>query len=402
MSAPLEDSDPTAGRRQSLTKLLSRAKTVLSRDKSKRQSISGTSALATPSAPSTTTPTHTTAITTSAPPNPPANPSATPAIPPTSLPTNSSTNPASKGTSSNIRARQQTTLISAEQRSAIQQEKARALFAKYGLTLEPHEWSFPTREPVERVEKPIRMRVHRHCHQCATAFARSKVCPNPQCGHTRCQACPRYPAKKSKSSGAGDGGPGKSRSTGAAAPGLPLRTPATGIRYGEDSRTRQLKGQLRIPSRTGAQDLVYKPARQRVHRTCHRCQTEFGREKVCPNCTHVRCSDCPRDPAHKKKYPNGYSGDVPAVVEPAPPRQLQERVLRKPVRRVKWVCHACEKYFVDGEKTCGACGHGRCGDCKRYPPKKKPKEKPDLDPEIVRSVQEKLEKLSLAKEKPPS
>jgi hypothetical protein len=53
-------------------------------------------------------------------------------------------------------------------RHAMQQERARALFAKYGLTLETHEWiSAPAPVPaVERVEKSIRMRVHRSCHHC--------------------------------------------------------------------------------------------------------------------------------------------------------------------------------------------------------------------------------------------
>jgi len=53
---------------------------------------------------------------------------------------------------------------------------------------------------------------------------------------------------------------------------------------------------LTLPSRTGGQDLVRKKIRQRVHRTCHRCETDFGAEKVCSNCKHHRCKKCPRDP----------------------------------------------------------------------------------------------------------
>ncbi|KAF7596358.1 hypothetical protein BBP40_002102 [Aspergillus hancockii] len=79
---------------------------------------------------------------------------------------------------------------------AIQEEKARALFAKYGLTLEPGEWKSPNPAiKVQRVAKPIRMRVRRNCHRCQTTFGPDKLCVN--CQHVRCKKCPRYPAAKS-------------------------------------------------------------------------------------------------------------------------------------------------------------------------------------------------------------
>lgn len=53
---------------------------------------------------------------------------------------------------------------------------------------------------------------------------------------------------------------------------------------------------LTLPSRTGGQDLVRKAPRQRIHRTCHRCQTDFAGEKVCKKCNHNRCKKCPREP----------------------------------------------------------------------------------------------------------
>ncbi|KAI4182019.1 MAG: hypothetical protein L6R41_006262 [Letrouitia leprolyta] len=56
----------------------------------------------------------------------------------------------------------------------IQEERARALFAKYGLTLEPGEWTLPIRPDAQRVEKKIRMRVHRTCHRCETTFGLDK------------------------------------------------------------------------------------------------------------------------------------------------------------------------------------------------------------------------------------
>ena len=61
---------------------------------------------------------------------------------------------------------------------------------------------------------------------------------------------------------------------------------------------RRRKGEtgLTLPSRTGGQPLVHKKIRQRVHRTCHRCQTDFGAEKICIKCKHNRCNKCPHNP----------------------------------------------------------------------------------------------------------
>jgi hypothetical protein len=75
--------------------------------------------------------------------------------------------------------------------SAIQQEKARLLFAKYGLTLDPGEWKSPTDLQFPRVTKTIRMRVRRTCHRCETTFGSDKLCVN--CQHQRCKKCPRFP-----------------------------------------------------------------------------------------------------------------------------------------------------------------------------------------------------------------
>ena len=54
---------------------------------------------------------------------------------------------------------------------------------------------------------------------------------------------------------------------------------------------------LKRPSKTGGHDLVHKKPRQRVRLTCHECNTLFiAGTKVCERCSHVRCTDCPRDP----------------------------------------------------------------------------------------------------------
>ncbi|KAK2737425.1 hypothetical protein FQN57_007515 [Myotisia sp. PD_48] len=250
--------------------------------------------------------------------------------------------------------------------STMQEERARALFAKYGLTLEPGEWiTGPAIDrEVQRVEKPIRMRVRRHCHRCLTTFGADKICV--KCQHIRCKKCFRYPPSKTTDQ------KGKE----CAARDLKPAAPKKG------------KVVLTIPSKTGGQDLIRKPIRQRVRRTCHICSTLFnGHATECENCRHIRCKKCPRDPAKLNKYPDGYPGDVD------PPYELPERVWKKPRRRVRWTCHSCSAQFLNGDKTCGSCNHDRCKDCIRDPPKKI---KPEPDPEVLRRVEEKLSQLDVS------
>lgn len=153
----------------------------------------------------------------------------------------------------------------------IQEERARALFAKYGLTLEPGEWTSPIKPDAERVEKKIRMRVHRTCHRCQTTFGPDKICSN--CKHSRCKKCPRFPTKREK------GQEGKE-----------IATAAIG------DTALNLKS-LTISSRATGKQVTYKPVTQRVRRTCHMCSTLFpGKTNQCANCGHNSCRQCPRDP----------------------------------------------------------------------------------------------------------
>jgi hypothetical protein len=165
------------------------------------------------------------------------------------------------------------------------QERARALFAGYGLTLEDHEWITSRSEPVERVEKRIRMRVRRQCHRCQTTFGADRICSN--CHHTRCRKCPRYPPKKSKPE------------TEVRPPGAPDDGGGGGLGIGIADRVERrdrLGTKLVVPSRTG-QYLIHKSIIQRVRRTCHICGTMFVRDATeCLLCHHTRCKDCPREP----------------------------------------------------------------------------------------------------------
>lgn len=247
---------------------------------------------------------------------------------------------------------------------ALQEEKARVLFAKYGLTLEPGEWKAATDVPVQRVTKTIRMRVRRTCHRCQTTFGPDKVCVN--CQHVRCKKCPRHPAAKSKDQ--------KDRTETA------LQTIVA--QKSQPVQPKPKEHKLTLPSRTGGQDLIRRPARQRVRRTCHRCNTIFAPHATeCASCKHIRCKICPRDPPKLDKYPDGYPGDA------EPPFQPPPRTWKKPRQRVRYICHQCDTIYRSGEKTCSSCGQEKCAETKRDPPKK---QKPEPDPEIVRRVEERL------------
>ena len=164
--------------------------------------------------------------------------------------------------------------MNAKETSALQEEKAKAMFAKYGLTLEPGEWKIPVTNGAPRVEKQVRMRIHRTCHRCQTTFAQDRVCGN--CNHTRCKKCPRSPASKSQT------GKGKGVSAGGVAV--------------DNGRTKGGEAMTMSDRATGKQ-VTRKTPTQRVRRTCHECQTLFsGKAVQCENCSHMRCPQCPRDP----------------------------------------------------------------------------------------------------------
>ncbi|KAF2659141.1 hypothetical protein K491DRAFT_689507, partial [Lophiostoma macrostomum CBS 122681] len=229
-------------------------------------------------------------------------------------------------------------------RGALQQERARALFAKYNLTLESHEWISTAAQPisVQRVEKPIRMRIHRTCHHCGNTFGAEKACA--KCEHKRCKKCPRYPKKR--------------------VPGERGKEPET-----EDTPKKKKK-LLTVTNKAG-QDRVYQPARQRVRRTCHKCQALFipPTATTCEQCQHTRCTKCPREPAKLAKFPNGYPGDAApdSDTEVEPDLEQVRRIWRKPRTRVRWECEECHSLFIEGSPLCPGCGHERCEKCTRMP-----------------------------------
>lgn len=85
------------------------------------------------------------------------------------------------------------------------------------------------------------------------------------------------------------------------------------------------------------------------------------------------------------KYPSGYPGDDEST------GVVRER---HPIRvHVRWTCHACSTTFKDLSKQCEGCGHDRCDECPRHPPKR---EKAKLDPDAVKSIEERMKTMGIS------
>ncbi|KAH8651634.1 hypothetical protein BGZ60DRAFT_533978 [Tricladium varicosporioides] len=267
-------------------------------------------------------------------------------------------------------------------RSEIDAERARKLGERFRIPIEPHDWaSKKVDKEAYRIEKPIRMRIHRTCHRCNATFGGNKTCTS--CEHVRCTKCPRYPLKK----------PETKAKEKVVAPVVGANIDAIEVDSYWNLRDEIV---LTKPNpRPHGQPLVRKKPMQRVRRTCHECSTQFSaNSKICAGCSHIRCADCPRDPAKKKKYPDGYPGD-----------QFSTNVNRP----VKYACHQCNKSFpavphpesdeaakigVENipRADCSRCGHQRCEDCPRALPMKV---EPEVDPELFARVQAKLAELNI-------
>lgn len=130
----------------------------------------------------------------------------------------------------------------------------------------------------------------------------------------------------------------------------------------------------------------------RIHRTCHKCNTTYGANKICANCKHPRCTKCPRYPLKKEKGRTVLAGlgPVPVMEErgvrgaeregketekkeklvmtmPSKTKGGQPLVRKKPMQRVRRNCHECGCLYAAGSKICARCEHMRCADCPRDP-----------------------------------
>jgi hypothetical protein len=82
------------------------------------------------------------------------------------------------------------------------------------------------------------------------------------------------------------------------------------------------------------------------------------------------------DPA-EMGYPDQPSSSAPAGLVLSSKQDAPEAVLRveKQIRmRVRYTCHTCDALFIRSS-TCTKCGHGRCRECPRIPPRKSRKDK---------------------------
>jgi hypothetical protein len=267
-------------------------------------------------------------------------------------------------------------------RSEIEAERNKKLAERFAITVEP--LSVKPDKEAYRIEKPVRMRIHRICHKCNTTYGGSKICV--ECGHPRCTKCPRFPVKKPE-------GKDKSKEE-AAAPKGDIIEPDSWFGLKEDVP-------LTMPNpKPDGQPLVRKAPRQRVRRTCCKCKTLYltGTQPLHRLSTRsVSSSLRPftsliSSSAKKKKFPDGYPGDA------------YSDDITKPV---KYACHRCGKVFPavphpdseEGKASAGAappecvrCQHPKCGFCTRAAPAKV---EPAPDPDVLKSVQAKLAALNV-------
>jgi hypothetical protein len=229
-------------------------------------------------------------------------------------------------------------------------ERAKLLFAKYGLDPDELQWpsaagndgSDSTSER-QRVEKKIRQRVRVQCSSCSAVFGKSKICP--RCSHVRCRECTRSPARKPK---ARSETKGKGRATSTEL--LPDPTQPSAARP--------------FPQ---AQDQTIGYARhERNVRSCHKCTSPFAPNsaQICLSCGHLRCSKCIKELVVPFSWPKDR---VVRLDSPDPTQPQRLRVYRKPRTRIRWNCHQCETLFFEGERTCRQCHHERCETCVRTP-----------------------------------
>ncbi|KAI5868293.1 hypothetical protein GGS23DRAFT_592079 [Durotheca rogersii] len=254
-------------------------------------------------------------------------------------------------------------------RIQVHEERVKALGARFGLEIKPGEWH-STDGDVLRVEKSVRMRIHRECHRCHAAFGTSNECPN--CLHKRCKNCTRYPAKRTEEERQAN----RDRREVAIRRNKELAPIIPSYDYSDTIV-------LKRPGKPGGQDLVYKgKPRIRVRRNCHICNnlisTNAKQERICDNCGHKRCADCPRSPDARKKYPYGYPNDEPGSTF-------------KGVHS----CHECKKKFpanAEDGTECQRCSHAKCPDCPRVKPRKVELEP---DPDVFENLRLHMEALKL-------
>ncbi|KAF2772726.1 hypothetical protein EJ03DRAFT_371649 [Teratosphaeria nubilosa] len=310
----------------------------------------------------------------------------------------------------------QSTDATATERGSTDDQKAQALFRKYGLQYTPRtpRTDIAKGRRVERVEKSVRMRVHWRCHHCQGGFSREKTCIG--CGHSRCEDCIRSPPRKLREAMVRTSQeqmqPAYAAQPAVAAPVFDLPAPNTSSAPApelppEPLAADQTETEDEAEAKYGygsfwtrpraSEMLVIQPKKQLLRRQCHQCDAPFVpvSRTECENCQHTRCRLCPRQPVKSEKWPHRLPGDELPPSEEAPMVRAVQRVYKKPRQRVRYTCDQCQAILID-RRTCAHCGHDRCETCTRYPPKKAKVP----DPAIVQAVIDRLAAYHLASDPP--
>jgi hypothetical protein len=203
-------------------------------------------------------------------------------------------------------------------------ERSRHLSTKYGIELVESEWARPVREQVLRVERSIRMRIRYRCHLCNTQYTNTRVCS--QCAHQRCNRCEREPPRRTT-------------------PRFRLADPA---RTNYLLSTENLYGSAigehvsnTSPSMSQSSSIPFVP----------QTYTNGGREfDPRTEAVQILQQEAITSPNHLESHPN--------------------RINKRLRVRVHYTCHECQTALQPNESNCSACGHKRCKDCPRNPPRR--------------------------------
>ena len=175
------------------------------------------------------------------------------------------------------------------------------------------------------------MRIRFWCHRCNTQYATgSRECS--QCNHQRCKRCNRDPPKRTTPRHRlQEHGRLSSRASTDNVIGVPLVVPArpqAGVGLDEqpgphltligeaepvsgaarDHSTMLVQGFPRALDADQRQNIsthrINKRLKIRVHHICHLCERTFETgQRTCPDCSHERCAQCPRDPPRRPRQP---------------------------------------------------------------------------------------------------